>query len=71
MDLQADYSTAKVRGRPPAGREEGSCRVGVQDVTLPRCVFQGILGAGYQALRLARTLLGGQELMVRGLHWSV
>ncbi|KAF4018251.1 hypothetical protein G4228_010017 [Cervus hanglu yarkandensis] len=32
---------------------------------------KGILGAGYQALRLARTLLGGQELMVRGLHWSV
>ncbi|KAB0343669.1 hypothetical protein FD754_020595, partial [Muntiacus muntjak] len=30
---------------------------------------KGILGAGYQALRLARTLLGGQELMVRGLHW--
>ena len=26
MDLQADYSTAKVRGRPPAGREERSCR---------------------------------------------
>ncbi|XP_043340699.1 inhibitor of nuclear factor kappa-B kinase subunit epsilon isoform X5 [Cervus canadensis] len=32
---------------------------------------KGILGAGYQALRLARTLLGGQELMVRGLHWFV
>lgn len=31
--------------------------------------FQGILGAGYQALRLARTLLAGQELMLRGLHW--
>lgn len=30
---------------------------------------KGILGAGYQALRLARTLLAGQELMLRGLHW--
>jgi len=43
----------------------------VQDVTLPCCVFQGILGAGYQALRLAQTLLRGQELTVRGLHWFV
>ncbi|XP_069401367.1 inhibitor of nuclear factor kappa-B kinase subunit epsilon isoform X4 [Ovis canadensis] len=32
---------------------------------------KGILGAGCQALRLAQTLLGGQELMVRGLHWFV
>ncbi|XP_077013722.1 inhibitor of nuclear factor kappa-B kinase subunit epsilon [Tamandua tetradactyla] len=32
---------------------------------------KGVLGAGYQALRLARTLLDGQELMLRGLHWVV
>ncbi|XP_019608069.2 inhibitor of nuclear factor kappa-B kinase subunit epsilon isoform X2 [Rhinolophus sinicus] len=30
---------------------------------------KGVLGAGYQALRLARVLLAGQELMLRGLHW--
>ncbi|XP_031992693.1 inhibitor of nuclear factor kappa-B kinase subunit epsilon [Hylobates moloch] len=30
---------------------------------------KGVLGAGYQALRLARALLDGQELMLRGLHW--
>ncbi|KAK2505423.1 hypothetical protein MC885_005603 [Smutsia gigantea] len=30
---------------------------------------KGVLGAGYQALRLARALLAGQELMLRGLHW--
>ncbi|KAB1258945.1 Inhibitor of nuclear factor kappa-B kinase subunit epsilon [Camelus dromedarius] len=30
---------------------------------------KGVLGAGYQALRLARSLLAGQELMLRGLHW--
>ncbi|EAW93547.1 IKBKE isoform 1 [Pan troglodytes] len=30
---------------------------------------KGVLGAGYQALRLARALLDGQELMFRGLHW--
>ncbi|XP_037680799.1 inhibitor of nuclear factor kappa-B kinase subunit epsilon isoform X4 [Choloepus didactylus] len=32
---------------------------------------KGMLGAGYQSLRLARTLLDGQELMLRGLHWVV
>ncbi|XP_036090337.1 inhibitor of nuclear factor kappa-B kinase subunit epsilon isoform X6 [Rousettus aegyptiacus] len=32
---------------------------------------KGALGAGYQALRLARALLAGQELMLRGLHWFV
>uniref|UniRef100_A0A8D2BP08 Inhibitor of nuclear factor kappa-B kinase subunit epsilon n=1 Tax=Sus scrofa TaxID=9823 RepID=A0A8D2BP08_PIG len=32
---------------------------------------KGVLGAGYQALRLARALLAGQELMLRGLHWFV
>ncbi|KAM7055309.1 inhibitor of nuclear factor kappa-B kinase subunit epsilon [Molossus nigricans] len=30
---------------------------------------KGMLGAGYQALRLARALLAGQELLLRGLHW--
>lgn len=35
------------------------------------CVSQSVLGAGYQALWLARTLLAGQELMLRGLHWCV
>ncbi|XP_055090048.1 inhibitor of nuclear factor kappa-B kinase subunit epsilon isoform X2 [Symphalangus syndactylus] len=30
---------------------------------------KGVLGAGYQALRLARALLDGQELMLRELHW--
>ncbi|XP_063096029.1 inhibitor of nuclear factor kappa-B kinase subunit epsilon isoform X3 [Cavia porcellus] len=32
---------------------------------------KGVLGAGHQALRLARALLNGQELMLRGLHWVV
>ncbi|XP_058131101.1 inhibitor of nuclear factor kappa-B kinase subunit epsilon isoform X2 [Dasypus novemcinctus] len=32
---------------------------------------KGMLGAGYQALRLARTLLDAQELVLRGLHWAV
>ncbi|XP_014638954.1 PREDICTED: inhibitor of nuclear factor kappa-B kinase subunit epsilon isoform X2 [Ceratotherium simum simum] len=32
---------------------------------------KGVLGASYQALRLARVLLAGQELMLRGLHWFV
>ncbi|XP_068397723.1 inhibitor of nuclear factor kappa-B kinase subunit epsilon isoform X11 [Eschrichtius robustus] len=32
---------------------------------------KGVLGAGYQALRLAQALLAGQELMLRGLHWFV
>ncbi|XP_039737678.1 inhibitor of nuclear factor kappa-B kinase subunit epsilon isoform X1 [Pteropus medius] len=32
---------------------------------------KGAMGAGYQALRLARALLAGQELMLRGLHWFV
>ncbi|XP_023556976.1 inhibitor of nuclear factor kappa-B kinase subunit epsilon isoform X2 [Octodon degus] len=32
---------------------------------------KGVLGAGHQALRLARALLSGQELMLRGLHWVV
>ncbi|KAM8817337.1 inhibitor of nuclear factor kappa-B kinase subunit epsilon isoform 3-T5 [Rhynchonycteris naso] len=32
---------------------------------------KGVLGAGYQALRLARALLAGQELMLRGLYWFV
>ncbi|XP_022449305.2 inhibitor of nuclear factor kappa-B kinase subunit epsilon isoform X3 [Delphinapterus leucas] len=32
---------------------------------------KGVLGAGYQALRLAQALLTGQELMLRGLHWFV
>lgn len=30
---------------------------------------KGVLGAGYQALWLARVLLDGQALMLRGLHW--
>lgn len=44
---------------------------GVRDLTLPTSVLQGVLGAGYQALRLAQALLTGQELMLRGLHWFV
>ncbi|XP_005375447.1 PREDICTED: inhibitor of nuclear factor kappa-B kinase subunit epsilon isoform X2 [Chinchilla lanigera] len=32
---------------------------------------KGVLGAGHQALRLARALLNGQKLMLRGLHWVV
>ncbi|XP_061041451.1 inhibitor of nuclear factor kappa-B kinase subunit epsilon isoform X4 [Eubalaena glacialis] len=32
---------------------------------------KGVLGAGYQALRLAQALLAGQELMLRGLYWFV
>ncbi|XP_047560903.1 inhibitor of nuclear factor kappa-B kinase subunit epsilon isoform X5 [Lutra lutra] len=31
---------------------------------------KSVLGAGYQALWLARTLLAGQELMLRGLYWE-
>nr|XP_020139972.1 inhibitor of nuclear factor kappa-B kinase subunit epsilon isoform X4 [Microcebus murinus] len=31
---------------------------------------KAVLGAGYQALRLAGALLDGQELMLRGLHWA-
>ncbi|XP_021097917.1 inhibitor of nuclear factor kappa-B kinase subunit epsilon isoform X3 [Heterocephalus glaber] len=30
---------------------------------------KGVLGASHQALRLARALLSGQELALRGLHW--
>ncbi|CAO2636801.1 Inhibitor of nuclear factor kappa-B kinase subunit epsilon [Lemmus lemmus] len=30
---------------------------------------KGVLGAGYQALWLARVLLDGQALMLRGSHW--
>lgn len=36
---------------------------------LPICMFQGVLGAGYQALWLARVLLDGQAWMLRGSHW--
>ncbi|XP_040841490.1 inhibitor of nuclear factor kappa-B kinase subunit epsilon isoform X3 [Ochotona curzoniae] len=32
---------------------------------------KGMLGTGYQALRLARAMLHAQELMLRGLHWVV
>nr|XP_060500300.1 inhibitor of nuclear factor kappa-B kinase subunit epsilon isoform X2 [Panthera onca] len=32
---------------------------------------KNVLGAGYQALWLARALLAGQELMLRGLYWFV
>ncbi|XP_048213297.1 inhibitor of nuclear factor kappa-B kinase subunit epsilon isoform X2 [Perognathus longimembris pacificus] len=32
---------------------------------------KGVLGAGYQALWLAKVLQDGQELMLRGLHWVV
>uniref|UniRef100_A0A452TB19 Inhibitor of nuclear factor kappa-B kinase subunit epsilon n=1 Tax=Ursus maritimus TaxID=29073 RepID=A0A452TB19_URSMA len=32
---------------------------------------KSVLGAGYQALWLAQTLLAGQELMLRGLDWFV
>lgn len=73
MDLQADYNTAKVRGtaRGWGGGGADGAGVGVQDLTPPTCVFQGVLGAGYQALRLAQALLAGQELMLRGLHWFV
>ncbi|KAG8518102.1 Inhibitor of nuclear factor kappa-B kinase subunit epsilon [Galemys pyrenaicus] len=32
---------------------------------------KSVLGASHQALRLARTLQAGQELMLRGLYWFV
>ncbi|KAF3823150.1 hypothetical protein GH733_010586 [Mirounga leonina] len=32
---------------------------------------KSVLGAGYQALWLAQTLLAGQEFMFRGLHWEM
>lgn len=44
---------------------------GAGPLTLPPTVLQSVLGAGYQALWLAQTLLAGQELMLRGLHWFV
>lgn len=69
VDLQADYSTAKVRGSP--GGREGSRRGSGGKPTAVSCVFQSVLGAGYQALWLARALLAGQELMLRGLYWFV
>lgn len=56
---------------PRRQRGEFTQRKGVQDLTLPSCMSQGVLGAGYQALRLAQALLAGQELMLRGLHWFV
>lgn len=65
VDLQADYSAAKVRDGP-LGWRQGQ---GVGDI--PTCVLQGMLGTGYQALRLARAMLHAQELMLRGLHWVV
>lgn len=69
VDLQADYSTAKVRGGPlVAGKGICTGIVGMEPDPAHLC-FQGVLGAGYQALRLARVLLAGQELMLRGLHW--
>ncbi|XP_060034743.1 inhibitor of nuclear factor kappa-B kinase subunit epsilon isoform X2 [Erinaceus europaeus] len=37
------------------------------DYSTAKCV----LGAGHQALRLARALLAGQEVMLRGLYWFV
>lgn len=70
MDLQADYTTAKVRGGL-RGCREGSHKAGSGTPNPAPCVSQSVLGAGYQALWLARTLLAGQELMLRGLHWCV
>lgn len=73
VDLQADYNTAKVRGSPQEfGTGGGSTGKGVWHrgrPALPICMFQGVLGAGYQALWLARVLLDGQALMLRGSHW--
>ncbi|XP_054546369.1 inhibitor of nuclear factor kappa-B kinase subunit epsilon isoform X3 [Talpa occidentalis] len=41
------------------------------DVQADYSTAKSVLGAGHQALRLARTLLAGQELMLRGLYWFV
>ncbi|XP_055975020.1 inhibitor of nuclear factor kappa-B kinase subunit epsilon isoform X1 [Sorex fumeus] len=41
------------------------------DVQSDYSTAKSALGAGHQALRLARTLLAGQELMLRGLYWFV
>lgn len=71
VDLQADYNTAKVRGGPPAAGRGVCSGVGGVEPDPAHLCFQGALGAGYQALRLARALLAGQELMLRGLHWFV
>lgn len=58
----------------------GSLSAAAQDISkfFPKVDLQAdyttaksILGAGYQALWLARTLLAGQEMMLRGLHWFV
>ncbi|XP_045153958.1 inhibitor of nuclear factor kappa-B kinase subunit epsilon isoform X2 [Echinops telfairi] len=32
---------------------------------------KGVLGTGYQVLRLTQALMHGQEMMLRGLHWVV
>ncbi|KAM9000608.1 inhibitor of nuclear factor kappa-B kinase subunit epsilon isoform X2 [Sarcophilus harrisii] len=32
---------------------------------------KGVLSVGHQVLRISRTLLDGQEMMLRGLHWVV
>lgn len=65
VDLQADYSTAKVRRGLWVGHR------GLMLSLMHLFLSQSALGAGHQALRLARALLAGQELMLRGLHWFV
>ncbi|XP_075385624.1 inhibitor of nuclear factor kappa-B kinase subunit epsilon isoform X1 [Tenrec ecaudatus] len=32
---------------------------------------KGVLGTGYQVLRLTQALMHGQEMMLRGIHWVV
>lgn len=69
VDLQADYNTAKVRGGPLVAGRGIHTETGGMEPDHAHLCFQGVLGAGYQALRLAQALLAGQELMLRGLHW--
>ena len=57
---------------PLRGRKGGTRKGAESEEPDPaHLCFQGVLGAGYQALRLAQALLAGQELMLRGLHWFV
>lgn len=51
------------------GREGAHTGVRGVEMDSTHLCFQGLLGAGYQALRLARALLAGQKLMLQGLHW--
>ncbi|XP_029085393.1 inhibitor of nuclear factor kappa-B kinase subunit epsilon isoform X4 [Monodon monoceros] len=73
-------STSSPCRRPSCTTSTSTCTTPALDIPkfFPKVDLQadyntakGVLGAGYQALRLAQALLTGQELMLRGLHWFV